>query len=288
MIFAIEGLATCTLSVITFFLMTDRPETAIWLSPEEKLLALARVKSERVATTAVLDKLDTQKVLRGILNPVTIATGLIFLFDSITVQGVSIFAPMIVKAIYPQDSVISLQIRTVPFYLVEAFTVILCSSFSWKYDRRNIFFIICSPFTTVGYIMFLSSTNPNIRYAALFLISAGAYPHGSLCSAQVAANVVSDTARSAAIGAYITIGTFGGVISTWSFLPSNGPNYPIGNGINLATSASMTLVAVALSIWMKKNNSMRDHQIDNAELAGLTHEQIEDLDWHHPEFRWKP
>jgi MFS family permease len=58
MIFAIEGIITCGLSLLVFITLTDRPETARWLSQEEKDLAIARVKSERVATTEVLDKLD--------------------------------------------------------------------------------------------------------------------------------------------------------------------------------------------------------------------------------------
>lgn len=56
MIFAIEGIITCGLSVISFFTLTDRPATAKWLTQEEKDLAIARVKSERVATTEVLGR----------------------------------------------------------------------------------------------------------------------------------------------------------------------------------------------------------------------------------------
>jgi sugar phosphate permease len=44
MIFAIEGIITCVLSIISFFTLTDRPETARWLTQEEKDLAIARVK----------------------------------------------------------------------------------------------------------------------------------------------------------------------------------------------------------------------------------------------------
>ena len=79
MIFAIEGIITCGISLISFFTLTDRPETARWLTQEEKDLALARIKSERVGTTEVLDKIDRNKFLRGIFNPVTLATSFIFL-----------------------------------------------------------------------------------------------------------------------------------------------------------------------------------------------------------------
>ena len=54
MIFAIEGIITCCLALISFITLTDRPATAKWLTQEEKDLAIARVKSERVGTTEVL------------------------------------------------------------------------------------------------------------------------------------------------------------------------------------------------------------------------------------------
>lgn len=121
MIFAIEGIITICLSLISFFTLTDRPETARWLNQDEKDLAIARVKAERVGTTEVLDKLDRTKTLRGILSPATLITSFIFLLNNITVQGLAFFAPTIVKTIYPKDSVISQQLHTVPPYVVGAF-----------------------------------------------------------------------------------------------------------------------------------------------------------------------
>lgn len=113
-IFGIEGLITCLLSLIGFLTLTDRPATARWLSQEEKDLAIARVKSERVGTTEVLDAIDIKKLFRGIMSPVTLATSFIFLLDNITVQGLAFFAPTIVKTIYPNASVVSQQLHTVP------------------------------------------------------------------------------------------------------------------------------------------------------------------------------
>lgn len=87
MIFLIEGVITIGLSIIAFFTLTDRPETARWLTQEEKDLAIARVKSERVGQSTVLDGIDTKKTLRGIFSPVTLIVSFIFLLNNITVQG---------------------------------------------------------------------------------------------------------------------------------------------------------------------------------------------------------
>lgn len=104
--------------MIAFFTLTDRPATAKWLTQEEKDLAIARIKSERVGATEVLDKLDTPKIIKGIFSPVTMATAFIFLLNNVTVQGLAFFLPTIVKTIYPTKSTIFLQLHTVPPYIV--------------------------------------------------------------------------------------------------------------------------------------------------------------------------
>jgi len=288
MIFAIEGIITCGISLIAFITLTDRPATARWLSQEEKDLAIARVKSERVAATEVLDKLDRKKILRGIFNPVTLGTSLIFLLDNVTVQGLAFFAPTIVRTIYPHSTVVSQQLHTVPPYVVGAVFTLLLPFISWRLDRRNILFICSAPLMMCGYIMFLASHSPHVRYGATFIIASGAFAFGALCNAQVSANVVSDTARSSAIGTNVMAGNIGGLIATWSFLPFDGPNYPIGNGLNLATSSCVLLLSILLLIWMKRDNSNREKRDIDAEIAGLSMTEQQDLDWKHPAFRWRP
>lgn len=287
MIFAIEGIITCGLSVIAFFTLTDRPATAKWLSREERDLAIARVKSERVGTTEVLDKIDIKKLLTGIISPVTLSTALIFLLNNITVQGLAFFAPTIVKTIYPKSSVISQQLHTVPPYVVGGFFTVLFPFLSWRFDKRLIFFIMSAPLMMAGYIMFLATEDPNARYGATFLIASGAFSFGALCNAHVSANVVSDTARSAAIGTNVMFGNIGGLISTWSFLPFDAPNYHIGNGLNLATSSTTLLVSILLLLWMLADNKMREKKDVDQELSGLSNKEVQDLDWKNPAFKWR-
>ncbi|KAG4217967.1 hypothetical protein PC116_g33553 [Phytophthora cactorum] len=81
MIFLVEGVITIGLSLISFITLTDRPETARWLTPEEKTLAVARVKSELLAQTVVLDKTDHKKVWLGFWNPVVLSTSFVFLLN---------------------------------------------------------------------------------------------------------------------------------------------------------------------------------------------------------------
>ena len=84
------------------------------------------------------------------------------------------------------------------------------------------------------------------------------------------------------------LGNIGGLISTWSFLPTDGPNFHIGNGLNLATSSTIFVVSILLGIWMNRSNNARESLDADAELAGKDQKEVQDLDWRHPGFRWKP
>jgi hypothetical protein len=86
-------------------------------------------------------------------------------------------------------------------------------------------------------------------------------------------------------------GYLGGLLATWTYLPWDGPMYPIGNGLNLAMSGLIGVASIAGLFWMKADNKRRD-KVTPAEreelLAGLTPAQISDLEWKHPDWRWKP
>lgn len=286
MIFAIEGIITICLGLIAFLTLTNSPLSARWLSKEEKALAVARIESERMGTE-ILDKIDKIKLIRGITCPATLATAFIFLLNNVTVQSLAFFAPTIVQTIYKNATVVHQQLYTVPPYLVGGFFTVLLPLISWRIDKRLIFFILSAPLVMVGYSIFLGTEDATARYAATFLIASSAFAFGPFTNAHVSANVVSDTARSAAIGMNVMCGNIGGLIAGWAFLPWDAPNYHVGNGLNLAT-ASMTLIVSSLMwIWMRRDNKKRESRGFDARLDNLTRKQIEDLDWKHPEFRWK-
>ncbi|KAJ8116686.1 hypothetical protein OPT61_g1934 [Boeremia exigua] len=290
MIFAIEGIMTIGVAFVAFITLTDRPETARWLNEEEKQLAIDRVKSERLGQSALLDKIDSTKLKRGFLNPVTLSTSMIFLLNNVTVLGISFFLPTIIRTIYPGRTTVQQQLLTVPPYIVGAFFILLIPTLSWRFNHRQIFIAITGPTIIIGYSIFLATLNANIRYAAVFLCASTAFTLGAMCNAQVSANVISDSSRNIAIGTNAMFGYVGGLIATWTYLPKDAPRYPIGNSINLACAVAWTTIAVVTLLWMRYDNKRRDENEAAAteEVAGLSPQEVGDLEWKHPGWRWKP
>jgi sugar phosphate permease len=289
MIFAIEGIATIAVGVLGFFTLTDSPTSARWLTAAQKELAEERLRSERVGQSQVLDKMDKVKLRRGIINPVTLSTSAAWFFASITAQGFSIFAPTIVRSIFKEKTVVQQQLLTAPPYFFGAICTLLVGVLSWKLDKRQIIIILSTPTAIVGYIMFLATSNFMVRYAATYIVASLIFISGAIPNAQVSANVVSDTARSSAIGWNVMLSNMGGLVSTWTFLSSDAPDFHIGNGINLGANVAVLLISLATLWWMKRDNRKRDREEEEAlaQLGAMTQKEIEDLDWQHPSFRWR-
>ncbi|KAK0614691.1 MFS general substrate transporter [Immersiella caudata] len=297
MIFFVEGIVTVGIALVTVFLLPRGPGSTSWLRPEERTLAMERLRAERGASPQeILDSGDGDKLkrtrnarqfLRGLGSPVTLSIGFIFLLDAVTVQAFAFFLPTIVRTIYPTSTTVQQQLYTVPPYLVGAFMMVSMSGMSWWTDRRQIFFKPSTTLVLIGYIMFLTSSNPHVRYGATFLVSS-CFALGPLTNAQVAANVISDTTRSAAISMNCMFAHCGGLIGSWTFVEWDAPHYRIGNSVNLATSATILVMSTAILLWMKADNKARDLKEQEANENGLPEGKVEDLDWRHPSFRWKP
>ncbi|KAJ9102007.1 hypothetical protein QFC19_004932 [Naganishia cerealis] len=305
-IFLIEGIITTVIGIAAYFLMSDRPETARWLSEDEKKLAARRLKADQVGSSVLLEQMNIRAVKQGIFATTTLVNGFIFLLSNITVTGVAFFAPTIVKTIYPTKSTIQQQLYTVPPYILSTACTCLIPYLSTRVKRRGIVMLCTAPLMIIGYIIFVSTTNATARYGALFLILAGAPSFGAFTNGWAAMNVASDTARAAALGCVVMMGNCGGLISTWSFMPSDGPNYPqshtrcrlslyapvdalssIGNFLNLATNSTIFLATAYLLWFIQNNNKKREAGKYDHYLDAVQPEEAYKLGNNHPGFRYK-
>ncbi|GAA6005626.1 uncharacterized protein JCM10292_006718 [Rhodotorula paludigena] len=282
----VEGVITCGIAIISWFILPDRPEVCKWLSPEERALAEARIKAENVGQSTAIDSMHWQTVKDGVWNPTTMVCALIFLFNNTTVQGVGFFLPTIIRTIYPGKTAIQVQLFSVPSYVVGAFTTLLTGYLSFKTKKRGLYMLLSAPFVCVGYIMYLATMDAQVRFAASFMVAIGAFSFGALCNAWAAANVASDTARAAAIGTVVAFGNCGGLIAGWTFLPKDGPEYVPGNAFNLAGSTTMFILAGGLWWWQAKENRAKERGRDDHYLEGRTEEEIRMLGTRHPAWRY--
>jgi hypothetical protein len=67
--------------------------------------------------------------------------------------------------------------------------------------------------------------------------------------------------------------------------------FPVGNGLNLSVSVVISLTAAGAHWWMIQDNKRRGLKspAEREELlAGLSRRDISELEYKHPDFRWRP
>ncbi|HEY4142930.1 MAG TPA: MFS transporter [Pseudolabrys sp.] len=88
--FIIEGLPACICGILTFTMLSDTPETAKWLTPEERLALSAEMKGEKRERekSAFWSILTDSRVL--------LLSAMAF-FWTVAIQGINIWMPLILK-----------------------------------------------------------------------------------------------------------------------------------------------------------------------------------------------
>jgi ACS family tartrate transporter-like MFS transporter len=90
-----EGVPTVLIGILTFFVLTDRPEQATFLTAEEKTWLSTRLASERRAKEAV----RTFSLLQGMFDVKVLLLALNYFGIVVASLGVLFFVPQIIKSI---------------------------------------------------------------------------------------------------------------------------------------------------------------------------------------------
>lgn len=125
-LYILEAIPTVLLGVATLFFLTDRPEEARFLSPEERAWITATLAAER----RQIETHSTVSLLQSFWNPKVLLLSLNYLGIVTASLGMLIFLPQIVK----QLGVSNMQVGWISMipYLCGALAMIVCG---WVSDR---------------------------------------------------------------------------------------------------------------------------------------------------------
>ncbi|KAK1075961.1 hypothetical protein LTR33_009367 [Friedmanniomyces endolithicus] len=172
-IFILEGLVTAIVAIASKWFIVDWPETATFLTNEEKRLLIARLSAD--VADAKMNRLDKPAVKRIFSDWKMYLGRLMYMGIVNTGYATSFFSPTILTELgYKAEKA---QVRSIPIFIVAA---VLCMATAWCSDRlrhRYAFAITGICIATIGYVVLLCqhSVSINGRYAAIFLIVSGGY-----------------------------------------------------------------------------------------------------------------
>ncbi|MET4589608.1 MFS transporter [Arthrobacter sp. 754] len=116
-VYIIEGIPAILLGIITPFVMTDRPEHAKWLKPEEREWLTSTMNKE----LADKQKSGNHNFLAGLKDPRTIAYSALYFGLVCGIYGLGLWMPTIVKALGKFDSTQVGFIVFIPYAIAAVF-----------------------------------------------------------------------------------------------------------------------------------------------------------------------
>ncbi|KDQ51940.1 hypothetical protein JAAARDRAFT_198604 [Jaapia argillacea MUCL 33604] len=285
-IFLVEGIITTGFGLICFIILPDDPQCSRMLTEEERIVALARIAADQAVSTGGRKERTTLKLVFRSFSFNTTICAICYMFINISFQGLSLFMPTVIKTLGTFTTVQS-QLRTVPPYVVAMAWVIINSYHSYRTKQRGIPILISVLLIVIAYAIFVGTKNVHARYGACFLAISGGSPSVPMLLSWGTDNSAPDTIRAVTTAIIPGIGALGSVIAVWTYLPNDAPNYHHGNSLNLATSSAVCVLTVVAMLYIRHENAKRDRGDRDYRLERKTPEEIEQLGYLHPKFRYQ-
>jgi uncharacterized membrane protein len=181
------------------------------------------------------------------------------------------------------------QLMTVPPYACGTVVCILLAMASDRFKVRGpILFCIAGPLIIIAFAILLTVEHTGARYMAIFFATCGGFTGSPVFVAWGVDNNAGPMVRAISSAYSISLGCLGGIISTWTYLPSEAPGYRVGHIINLCAGIVITITSFIASARYLYENKQRDNGKRDHRLEGLSQEDIDELGHTHPSFRFTP
>ncbi|KAI9840137.1 MAG: hypothetical protein M1837_001898 [Sclerophora amabilis] len=282
-IFIIEGLLTVAVALISKFWVVDWPETASFLTDEDRELLLKRLASD--VGFAKMNRLD-KKAMWRIAKDWKIYTGILMYLTVVnTSYSSSFFLPTIIQEL-GSFSAAAAQVRSIPVFIAASICALLTALATDRLHHRYGFCMLGLAVAAVGYILLLAQGGlaPGVKYFATFLITCGGYITQPVTVAWLSNNTGGHYKRAVASALQIGVGNIGGLIASLIYIDSEKPRYPTGYGISFAFLGICALTCTGTVLGVIFENRKRDRGERDYRLE-LPAEEVENMGDDHPAIR---
>ncbi|OAL53524.1 MFS general substrate transporter [Pyrenochaeta sp. DS3sAY3a] len=256
LLFLVEGAPTVLCAALVYFRLPDSPETASFLTEEEKVQSRQRLQTlDRTAKS----KVSWTQVFAGLKDYQNWVHAMIHFCCNYSFAALSNFLPTIVRDM--GYSSVNAQGLTAPAY----FCAFVCCLFAaWASDRwgkRGWFVAGFATMGTVGYMMLAtiqdeSKTGP--RYAAIYFATCGIFPALALNITWLLNNQGGDSKKGAGLGILATFGQCSSFVSSTLFPSTDGPFYVRGCAVGCAFTGLIVILSLGLHFKLEHENRKRD------------------------------
>ncbi|KAH8886035.1 MFS general substrate transporter [Thozetella sp. PMI_491] len=267
-LFIVEFCLTMVVGGACWFILPATPETAWFLSEEEKETMVLR--KQRDAFYRGGAESNKKWLKPSFTDPFVYLLGLAFFTSSVAITGFGVFLPTIIQGL--GFASLQIQYMTIPVYVLGAICLVTNCYLSDRWQRRGPFLVGCAIPVMAGYLICVGSSNSNAGYAGMFVLVTGVYTISTLAVTWIATNVSPDGKRAVAMPFAYSIANLSSLVSSQLYPTDQGPRYVQGNAI----SAGLDIIAAFLyfACWMLLRR--RNQQKEKLIAEGVTTNGYED------------
>ncbi|KAH6908798.1 major facilitator superfamily domain-containing protein [Coprinopsis sp. MPI-PUGE-AT-0042] len=252
-IFILEGLITVVVAIAAKWVIHDNPETARFLTQEERTEVKARLKHDR---SGLADDYNVKYFWAALKDWKIYVHMLITIGIYTPLYSFSLFLPTIVKAMgYTAEKS---QLMSVPPYVAGCIATILGGHLADRAQQRGLFMMGFCLTAIIGYVLLISTHNPGVQYAGTFFAVCGIYPNVPMGVAWNGNNIGGSTKRAVGIAMHVGFGNLGGVIAGFAYRSAEGPRYFAGHGLLIGTLSMSFCLSLFMHLYLKRENARRD------------------------------
>ncbi|KAF4264832.1 hypothetical protein KXX33_008024 [Aspergillus fumigatus] len=230
-LFIIEGAPSCASAVLVWFFLPDYPESARWLTREEKDLAAQRLRTEGSKGEA---KAMTWEDAKAVLTDWRLyAHYAIYFGISAPFSSLSLFTPAITSGLGYTN--LRAQLMTVPPWAV---AYVVTTAAAWSADHFNSRGLHSALFSFIGAMGFLASAvlPPDAylhRYGCLIVATSGSFACIPPLLGWLSSNLHSTAGTGLAIALNVSFGAPGQIVGVWIYKANEAKRgYPTGHWTN--------------------------------------------------------
>ncbi|KAF2679748.1 putative allantoate permease [Lentithecium fluviatile CBS 122367] len=251
-VFILEGLGTVVLGIISYFLISDFPERAKWLTERERAFVKHRTGHDKFVQRSV----STRDILWFFKSPRRVLGAFIYWGVIVPIYSYSYFAPTIIKSL--GYNVVQTQLRSVPPFVA---ALVLCLGIAYVSDWtrvRMVFVAFGLTLAIIGLAILMSIHHHfPTQYAGLCLVAMGSFSAGIGIICWYVMNLHGHVERSIGSAWMISFGNTGGIVATFTFLAKDAPFYRKGYAICMGAvcvSVVSTIAYAGLILKARKAN----------------------------------
>jgi MFS family permease len=294
-IFILEGLLTVGVAIAAFFLLHDFPDTASFLTVEEKAWAVHRLKYQGSARSgrmiAESDKFEWKYVVKAVTDW-QLWVGLLMYWGIVCpLYGIGLFLPTIINQLGYTAAIA--QLLTIPIYITAATLTIVVCYFSDKAAKAGksrspyIFWPMIA--ILAGFIMAIAGSAaggvPGVVYAGVFIATCGIYPAFPGNITWMSNNLAGSYKRAAGMAFHIGMGNLGGAMASNFYRTVDAPKFLLGHGLEIMFCVIGLIAVVALRLNYMRINKKRDAMQDDG--SEYSDQQLSEMGDRAPTFRYQ-